>query len=61
MEFGFREPAAAEHHAGALGDVGDVGERIGVEEYEIGAMAGGDETESVFGFKVGADVFCSRA
>lgn len=57
MEFGFREPAAAEHHAGALSDVGDVGERIGVEEYEIGAVAGGDEAEGVFGFKIVADVF----
>ena len=60
MEFGFREPAAAEHYAGALSDVGDVGKRIGVEEDEIGTVASRDQTEGVFGFKIFTDVFCSR-
>ena len=42
MEFGFGKPAAAEHHAGALSDMGDVSKRIAVKEDKISAMADGD-------------------
>ena len=57
MEFGFGEPAAAEHHAGAFLDVADRLQRVRVEEQQVGAVAGGDEAERVFGFQIIADVF----
>src|ERR1051325_1723288 len=48
VELFARVPAAVHHHAAHLGDVRDVGQRIPIEQHEIGALAAFDRAGRVF-------------